>query len=461
MADVGDQFALHALGADFVLQRRLHAVTKRVNVLGHFSKHALRHVGQLEAEVARTQPAQRVHDTFKAGDAFDEKVTCREEPDRAEHEDKKRAAHSAEHRREERENNRIRRKEQHNVARFVVVEQHAAQFSETLPDALAYLNKGSPAPEDESNRPALLDKAAVLDHAHERQRKFKRERKRRDKKQDGRCKQYRHIVCAVQQFTHQCQIQSACRAEHRPEAQHVHFHRQTVDSDKVHVLILRLAAGDEQQEHEQQQGDHRQHDRPMEHAGNLRFLRFPLSLDGCSLCVRKAHQQQGVRRVRMELIELPAFLCRILLGVVAVTVRFLIVNRKRIAVGNSHVGFYIATRPSDHVKRRIFCLGFGQRVIADRFIAHTAEIVPCKICMLSAELRSIHAILKRIRHFSTHYAELLTHVVRVGKIALKAIDHVASVIGRKVRYRVLGEKQCTCKAPHNACKRDKLYYRTA
>ena len=218
MADVGDQFAFHAFRADFVLQRRLHAVTKRVNILGHFSKHALRHVGQLEAEVARPQPAQRVHDTFKAGDAFDEKVTCREEPDRTEHEDKKRAAHSDEHRREERENNRIRRKEQHNVARFVVAEQHAAQFSETLPDALAYLNKGSPAPEDESNRPALLDKAAVLDHAHERQRKFECERKRCNEKQDGRCKQYRHVIPIAQQFIHQCQIQSACRSEHRPEA---------------------------------------------------------------------------------------------------------------------------------------------------------------------------------------------------------------------------------------------------
>ena len=68
--------------------------------------------------------------------------------------------------------------------------------------------------------------------------------------------------------------------------------------------------------------------------------------------------------------------------------------------------------------------------------------------MLSAELRSIHAILKRIRHLSTHYAELLTHVVRVGKIALKAIDHVASVIDRKIRYRVLGEKQCARPTMH-------------
>ena len=229
----------------------------------------------------------------------------------------------------------------------------------------------------------------------------------------------------------------------------------------MHLLVLRAASGDEQKINEQQQRDCRQHDGLIDYAGNLRFLRFPLSLDGCSLCVRKAHQQQGVRRVRIELIELPAFLCRILLGVVAVTVRFLIVNRKRIAVGNSHVGFYIATRPSDHVKRRIFCLGFGQRIIANRFIAHTAEIVPCKICMLSAELRSIHAILKRIRHLSTHYTELLTHVVRVGKIALKAIDHVASVIDRKIRYRVLGEKQCARKAPHNAHKRDELRCRTA
>ena len=430
-------------------------------VSGHFSEHALRHIGQLEAEVARTQPAQRVHDTLKAGDAFDEKVTCREKPDRAEHEGKKRAAHSAEHRRKERENNRIRRKEQHNVARFVVAEQHAAQFSETLPDALAYLNKGSPAPEDESNRPALLDEAAVLDYAHKRQRKFKCERKRRDEKQDGRYEQYRHVVCAVQQFTHQCQIQSACRAEHRPEAQHVHFHRQTVDGNKVHVLVLRLAAGDEQQEHEQHQCNARQHNRPMEHAGNLRFLRFPLSLDGCSLCVREAHQQQGVRRVRIELIELPAFLCRILLGVVAVTVRFLIVNRKRIAVVHSHVGLHIATRPCDHVKRRIFCRGFGQRVIADRFIAHSAKIVSRKIRMLPAEFRCVHTILKRIRHFSTHYAELLMHIGRVGKITLKAIDHLVKAIRGKICYRVLNEKQCTCKAPHNACKRDKLYNRTA
>ena len=461
MADVGDQFAFHAFRADLVLQRRLHAVTERVNVLGHFSEHALRHIGQLEAEVARTQPAQRVHDTLKTGDAFDEKVTCREEPDRAEHEDKKRAAHSAEHRRKERENNRIRRKEQHNVARFVVAEQHAAQFSETLPDALAYLNKGSPAPEDESNRPALLDEAAVLDYAHKRQRKFECERKRRDEKQDGRYEQYRHVVCAVQQFTHQCQIQSACRAEHRPEAQHVHFHRQTVDGNKVHVLVLRLAPGDEQQIHEQHQCNARQHDHLLEHAGNLRFLRFPLSLDGSSLCVREAHQQQGVRRVRIELIELPAFLCRILLGVVAVTVRFLIVNRKRIAVVHSHVGLHIATRPCDHVKRRIFCRGFGQRVIADRFIAHSAKIVSRKIRMLPAEFRCVHAIFKRIRHFSTHYAELLMHIGRVGKIALKAIDHLVKAIRGKICYRVLNEKQCTCKAPHNACKRDKLYNRTA
>ncbi len=28
VADVGDQFAFHAFRADFVLQRRLHAVTK-------------------------------------------------------------------------------------------------------------------------------------------------------------------------------------------------------------------------------------------------------------------------------------------------------------------------------------------------------------------------------------------------------------------------------------------------
>ena len=101
---------------------------------------------------------------------------------------------------------------------------------------------------------------------------------------------------------------------------------------------------------EQQQRDCRQHDGLIDYAGNLRFLRFPLGLDGCSLCVRKAHQQQGVRRVRMELIELPAFLCRILLGVIAETVRLLIVNLKRIAVGNFRVGFHIATRPCDHVK---------------------------------------------------------------------------------------------------------------
>ena len=80
--------------------------------------------------------------------------------------------------------------------------------------------------------------------------------------------------------------------------------------------------------------------------------------------------------------------------------------------------------------------------------------------MLSAELRSIHAVLKRIRHLSTHYAELLTHVVRVGKIALKAIDHVASVIDRKIRYCVLREKQRACEAPHNARKRDELRCRT-
>ena len=163
----------------------------------------------------------------------------------------------------------------------------------------------------------------------------------------------------------------------------------------------------------------------------------------------------------MELIELPAFLCRILLGVIAETVRLLIVNLKRIAVGNFRVGFHIATRPCDHVKRGIFGLSFGQRIIANRLIAHTAEIVSCKIRMLPAELRSIHAILKRIRHLSTHYAELLTHVVRVGKIALKAIDHVASVIGRKIRYRVLRKKQCACKAPHNARKRDEFCCRTA
>ena len=229
----------------------------------------------------------------------------------------------------------------------------------------------------------------------------------------------------------------------------------------MHVLVLRLAAGDEQQEHEQQQCDHRQHNHPMEHAGNLRFLRFPLSLDGCSLCVRKAHQQQGVRRVRIELIELPAFLCRILLGVVAVTVRFLIVNRKRIAVVHSHVGLHIAARPCDHVKRRFFCRGFGQRVIADRFIAHSAKIVSRKIRMLPAEFRCVHAILKRIRHFSTHYAELLMHIGRVGKIALKAIDHLVKAVRGKICYRVLNEKQCTCKAPHNARKRDELRCRTA
>ena len=199
----------------------------------------------------------------------------------------------------------------------------------------------------------------------------------------------------------------------------------------------------------------------MKHAGNLRFLRFPLGLDGCGLCIREAHYEQRVVRVRIELIDLPAFLCRILLGVVAVTVRFLIVIRKRIAVGNSHVGLHIAVRPCDHVKRGVFCRSFGQRVIADRFIAHTAEIVPRKIRMLSAEFCCVHAILKRILHFSTHSAELLTHVIRVGKIALEAIDHAASVIGRKIRYRVLGEEQCACEAPHNARKRDELRCRTA
>ena len=82
--------------------------------------------------------------------------------------------------------------------------------------------------------------------------------------------------------------------------------------------------------------------------------------------------------------------------------------------------------------------------------------------MLPAEFRCVHTILKRIRHFSTHYAELLMHIGRVGKIALKAIDHVASrPFGGKICYRVLNEKQCTCEAPHNARKRDKLHYRTA
>ena len=163
----------------------------------------------------------------------------------------------------------------------------------------------------------------------------------------------------------------------------------------------------------------------------------------------------------MELIELPAFLCRILLGVVAVTVRFLIVNRKRIAVVHSHVGLHIATRPCDHVKRRIFCRGFGQCIIADCFIAHSAQIVSRKIRMLPAEFRCVHAILKRIRHFSTHYAELLMHIGRVGKIALKAIDHLVKAVRGKIRYRVLREKQCACEAPHNARKRDELRCRTA
>ena len=53
------------------------------------------------------------------------------------------------------------------------------------------------------------------------------------------------------------------------------------------------------------------------------------------------------------------------------------------------------------------------------------------------------------------------HIGRVGKIALKAIDHLVKTVRGKICYRVLGEKQCACETPHNARKRDKLYYRTA
>ena len=81
--------------------------------------------------------------------------------------------------------------------------------------------------------------------------------------------------------------------------------------------------------------------------------------------------------------------------------------------------------------------------------------------MLPAEFRCVHAILKRIRHFSTHYAELLMHIGRVGKIALKAIDHLVKAVDRKIRYCVLREKQRACEAPHNARKRDELRCRTA
>ena len=110
VADVGDQLALHALRAHLILKRRLHAVPERTQILCHRGEHALRHIGQSEAQVSAAHSLQRRNDTVKAGDAFDKKVTCREEPSNAEHERKKRAAHSAEHSREERENDRISRK---------------------------------------------------------------------------------------------------------------------------------------------------------------------------------------------------------------------------------------------------------------------------------------------------------------------------------------------------------------
>ena len=73
---------------------------------------------------------------------------------------------------------------------------------------------------------------------------------------------------------------------------------------------------------------YRQHNRLLElYAGNLRFLRF-LSLDGCSLCVREAAQQQGIEQCWIELIELPAFSAA---SSSVCVYRFLIVNRKRIA----------------------------------------------------------------------------------------------------------------------------------
>ncbi len=126
-------------------------------------------------------------------------------------------------------------------------------------------------------------------------------RERRDKKQDRRQQQERKVSRTAQQLAHQRDIQACRSAQNAPEQHNIHLDRQPVDGSEVNLLVLRAASRGEQQIHEQRQRDNDQHDNPIDYAGNLRFLRLPFGLDGCSLCVREAHQQQSVRRVRIEL----------------------------------------------------------------------------------------------------------------------------------------------------------------
>ena len=445
VADVGDQLALHALRAHLVLKRRLHAVPERTQILCHRGEHALRHIGQPDAQVAAAHSLQRRNDTVKAVDASDKEIACREEPADAEHERKKRAAHSCERSREEGKNDRISRKEQHDVPRLVIAEkglrEGEAQPAEAVPRARAQHADLVEAPAKGADAPAPAGKAAGLEQAHERQRKFERKRERRDKKQDRRQQQERKVARTAQQLAHQRDIQACRSAQNAPEQHNIHLDRQPVDGSEVNLLVLRAASRDEQQINEQQQRDCRQRENDINRMRERILLRAPYFLILRRLLGGDAHPDDRAERIssRPDVV----FINRLI-------IKGHIVPR--------NIALRRVVRPGNQVKRRVLRRAVVEFGVRNHRSVHDAVVAARKIPGLLLELLSGYASLQSCLQRYRRVVHLPGHVARLGEIRFKLINHAVPAASGN---RVLSNDHRRREAPHNARKRDELCCRTA
>ena len=115
-------------------------------------------------------------------------------------------------------------------------------------------------------------------------------------------------------------------------------------------------------------------------------------------------------------------------------------------------------RPGNQVKRRVLRRAVAEFGVRNHLSVHDAVVAARKIPGMLLELLSGYASLQRRLQRYRRVVHLPGHVVRLGEIRFKLINHAVPAASGK---RVLSNDHRRREAPHNARKRDEFCCRTA
>ena len=217
----------------------------------------------------------------------------------------------------------------------------------------------------------------------------------------------------------------------------------------MNLLVLRAASRDEQKIHEQRKRRRRQRENDINRMRERILLCAPHFLILRRLLGGDAHPDDRSERIsRPDVV----FISRL---IVKAVVNRLIVKWHTVP---RNIALRRIVRPGNQVKRRVLRRAVAEFGVRNHLSVHDAVVAARKIPGMLLELLSGYASLQRRLQRYRRVVHLPGHVVRLGEIRFKLINHAVPAASGN---RVLSNDHRRREAPHNARKRDEFCCRTA